>query len=436
MSYSDSSQLLNKQAELKTIQGKYETYIRSYNAAPRNTDLLPNNKNAISKSNPPSGVSPGEDFGEYWKFISSGATDASACWSFAARDPRIFQKVVYTGLGDATSTATNKGDATWNKQCYGLIWNAPSEASYNTDAPGYSTMISNSTNGFTDSDRVARTYTKSGITSSAALNEATEIADLKSRIDSLIEEIALIAGSSINSELSALSQTSGDQKTVIQKINQYMNSSAQQIDASNNIINQRKNMNNVYEDVNKQITLNSRKFKFVVYSLIGVIVIISYLVYVSKSIINPATVIASLTGLVFITMYLLYALKSTTEPAAAVSTLIGMIFIITYLLYVSKIIVDPDAAVSIAVSWGWWFNWGIITFVVVLLILSSFGWDMRGNIMMIWRYLSDPEFWTGQMWWVGVTFIFLIVIFLQATFKSFFAPAMADLEKMGEESSE
>jgi hypothetical protein len=141
-------------------------------------------------------------------------------------------------------------------------------------------------------------------------------------------------------------------------------------------------MNNIYEDVNKQITLNSRKFKFVLYCLVGVI------------------------------------------------------FIITYFLYVSKIIVDPGAVVSIAVSWGWWFNWGVVTFVVGLLLMSSFGWDMRGNIMMIWRYLSDPEFWTGQMWWVGVTFLFLIVIFLQATFKSFFAPAMADLEKMGEESSE
>jgi hypothetical protein len=382
MSYSDSSQLLNKQVELKDLQTKYDTYIGSYRPiASTSTTPLPTNTNAISNSNPPSGVSPGEDFGEYWKFISSGATNASACWSFATRDPRVFQKVVYTGEGNPTSTATNKGDAAWNKQCYGLIWNAPPAANYNTVAPGYSTMVSSSNNGFIDAG-VSRTYTKTGITTSAALNEATEIADLKSRIDSLIEEIALIAGSSINSELSALSQTSGDQNTVIQKINRYMNSSAQQIDASNNIINQRKNMNNIYEDVNKQITLNSRKFKFVLYCLVGVI------------------------------------------------------FIITYFLYVSKIIVDPGAVVSIAVSWGWWFNWGVVTFVVGLLLMSSFGWDMRGNIMMIWRYLSDPEFWTGQMWWVGVTFLFLIVIFLQATFKSFFAPAMADLEKMGEESSE
>jgi hypothetical protein len=433
MSYSDSSQLLNKQAELKTLQAKYDSYIKKYTAIEQTTTTpLPNDINAISRTNPPSGIRPGEDFGEYWKFVSSGATDASACWTNAARDPRVFQKVVYTGANNATSTSTNNGDATWNQQCYGLVWNAPREASYTTNARGYSTMVSS--NGFTDpTDRIARTYTKSSITTSATLNEASEITDLKTRIDALIEEIALIANSSINNELSALSQTSADQKTVIQKINQYMNSSTQQIDASNNIIEQRKNMNNVYEDINKQITLNSRKFKFVLYCLIGVIIIISYLVYVSKSIINPATVVASLVGLVFIIMYLLYALKGTTEPTTAVSTLIGMIFIITYLLYVSKIIVDPDAAVSIAVSWGWWFNWSIITFVVALLILSSFGWDMRGNIMMIWRYISDPDFWTGQFWWVGVSFLFLFVIFLHATFKSFFAPAFSSLEKMGGE---
>jgi hypothetical protein len=86
------------------------------------------------------------------------------------------------------------------------------------------------------------------------------------------------------------------------------------------------------------------------------------------------------------------------------------------------------------VSWGWWTNWRIVFFVTILLILSSFGWDMKGNIMMVIRYISDPDFWTGQMWWVGITFLLLIVIFLHATFKSFFAPALAEIEKLGEDS--
>ena len=377
MSYSDSSQLLNKQAELKALQAKYDDYIRLYTPiASTSTAPLPNDKNAISTTNPPPGIRAGEDFGEYWKFVSSGATDAAACWSAAARDPRIFQKVVYTGADGARSTATNNGDATWNKQCYGLVWNAPKEASYATDAPGYSTMVSRAGN--IGGNGVY--YTKSNITSMTELNKASEVADLKARIDALIEEIAIIASSSIDSELSELSKTSSDQKAVIQKINQYMNTSASEIDAGNSIIDKRKNINNVYEDINKQITLNSRKYKFVFYFFIGIVIIISYMSYVSK-----------------------------------------------------LTIMEQIGELSKYVTWGWWTNWGIIAFVVVLLILSSFGWDMKGNIMMIWRYISDPDFWTGQMWWVGVSFLFLIVIFLHATFKSFFAPAMAELEKMGED---
>jgi hypothetical protein len=373
MSYSDSSQLLNKQAELKALQTKYDTYIGSYRpVASTSTTPVPD-KNAISTTNPPPGIRAGEDFGEYWKFVSSGATDASACWTNAARDPRVFQKVVYTGVGNATSTATNNGDATWNQQCYGLVWNAPREASYTTNAPGYSTMTSSSggVNGIY--------YTKSGITTTEQLNQASEVADLKARIDALIEEIAIIASSSINSELRDLSQTSGDQKTVIQKINQYMNSSASEIEAGNSIIDKRKNINNIYEDINKQITLNTRKYKFVFYFIIGLVAIISYMSYVSK-----------------------------------------------------LTIIEQIGEVSKYVTLGWWTNWGVITFVVILLILSSFGWDMKGNILMIWRYITDPDFWTGQMWWVGVSFLFLIVIFLHASFKSFFGDSLAQLEKLGE----
>ena len=352
MSYSDSSQLLNKQAELKTIQTKYDEYVKKYTAVASATPspTTPNNKNAISTTNPPPGIRPDEDFGDYWKHVSTDMADAAACWTSASRDPRVFKKVVYTGTANT--------DAAWNKQCYGLTWDAPAESSYTTAAPGYSTMVGSSSSG------MGRDYyTKLGITSTTDLSEATQIADLKTRMDSLTEEIGVIAGSSINSELSALSKTSGDQKTIIQNINQYMNSSAQQIDARNNIIDKRKNMNNIYEDINKQITLNSRKYKFVIYFLIGLVVILSYMSYVSKF-----------------------------------------------------TIIEQIASLSNLITLGWWSNWGVITFVISLMVLSSFGWDMKGNIAMVWRYISDPEFWMGQMWWVGVSFLFLIVIFFYATF--------------------
>jgi hypothetical protein len=371
MSYSDESQLLSKQAELKSLQAKYNGYIGKYTkVAATSTTPLPNDKNAISTTNPPPGIPPGEDFGNYWKFVSSGAATPADCWSSATVDPRVFKKVVYTG--------TTNTDLKWNKQCYGLIWDAPAEASYNTDATGYSTMAGSSASGIG-----TEYYTKTGITTPDALSEATQIADLKSRIDGLVEEIAIIAGSSINNELSTLSQTSSDQKALIQQINQYMNEGSTNIADNYAMIDQRKNMNNVYEDINKQITLKSRKYKFVFYFLIGLVIIISYMSYVSK-----------------------------------------------------LTLMEQIATLSNWVTWGWWTNWGIITFVAVLLILSSFGWDMKGNIMMIWRYISDPDFWTGQMWWVGVSFLFLIVIFLHASFKSFFGDSLAQLEKLSNEDSE
>jgi hypothetical protein len=72
------------------------------------------------------------------------------------------------------------------------------------------------------------------------------------------------------------------------------------------------------------------------------------------------------------------------------------------------------------IGWGWWTNWWIIAIVVIVFLLSTLGWDMKGNILMIIRYITDPAFWTGQLWWVGVTFLLLIMIFFYATFKSFF----------------
>jgi hypothetical protein len=370
MSYSDSSQLLNKQAELKDLQAKYDAYMRNYpgidSFGAATGGLLSADKNAISTTNPPPGIRPGEDFGEYWKHVSSGTADANACWTSASRDPRLFKEVVYTG----TTTATNGGNSAWNQQCYGLIWNAPPEASVsnNLTANGYSTM---------------KAYTKSNVSNNNpnTLNEASQIAELKTRIDSLVEEIGLIATSSINSELAQLSETSSDQRTVIQKINDYMNSSADDISSKYGTIDQRKNLNNVYEEINKQTTLTSRKYRFIFYVLLGIVIIISYMSYVSK---------------------------------------------LTLMEQLSQL--------SNYVSWGWWTNWRIVFFVTILLILSSFGWDMKGNIMMVIRYISDPDFWTGQMWWVGITFLLLIVIFLHATFKSFFAPALAEIEKLGEDS--
>jgi hypothetical protein len=72
-------------------------------------------------------------------------------------------------------------------------------------------------------------------------------------------------------------------------------------------------------------------------------------------------------------------------------------------------------------SWGWWRYWFIATTVVLIFIVSSIGFDVKGHIMTAIEYLSDPEFWTGQLWWVGISFLLLIIIFFYATFKSLFS---------------
>ena len=136
-------------------------------------------------------------------------------------------------------------------------------------------------------------------------------------------------------------------------------------------------MNNIYSEINEQTTLRARKYKFIFYIVIGICIIFGYASYTSKI--------------------------PILEQIDTIKQYVGL---------------------------GWWTNWWVIAIVVVLFIISSFGWDMKGNLLMIIRYLTDTEFWTGQLWWVGVTFIMLIIIFLYATFKSFFTEFDAGLKSI------
>ena len=147
-----------------------------------------------------------------------------------------------------------------------------------------------------------------------------------------------------------------------------MNSSVDDISGNYNLMDKRKEMNNVYSEINEQRTLRARKYRFVFYIVIAICVIFGYASYTSKL------------------------------P-----------------------ILDQIDALKNYVPFEWWTSWWIITIVVLVFIISSFGWDMKGNILMVIRYLSDIELWTGQFWWVGVTFLLLLVIFFYSSFKSFFA---------------
>ena len=371
----DYSRLLTKMAELKAIENQYRTLTATYRPAASTTAgdtyTITPGINPISDTRMPLVIRPGEDYGEFWKYVGKvnavSGSDLSAnsqkCWNMAANDPRLFQKVAYTGVA-----GINPGQPEWDNRCYGLIPGAPADASYNTDSPGYSSMVGNKNAAGTASGN--NVYTKLGITNTSDkvnIDAASKIDDLQTRVDSLTREIAAASGAGINSELNTLIGSADDSSQLITKINQYMNEGISAIDGSYNIINKRKEMNNVYAEINDQTTLRARKYKFILYVVAAVCLIISYLSYTSKlSILEQIDIIKNYDG------------------------------------------------------WGWWTNWWVITIVIIVFLISSFGWDMKGNIMMLIRYLTDPSFWTGQLWWLGVTFILLIIVFFYATFKSFF----------------
>jgi hypothetical protein len=378
MSNSDYSRLLTKMAELKTLNAEYKTLTEKYLPATATSTTadaytITPNRNVMSNTATPV-TRPGDDFGEHWKHVGkivpSTASDLAQfrddnslkCWNLAANDKRLFKQVVYTG--DA-KLGSNPGQNNWDNHCYGLIYDAPSSAVTNTNSAGYTHMI-----GKRGTAPNINIYTKLGITSSTdttGIAEASKLQEIEQNVKSLVNDIVEIGESGVNNELSTLVATATESNLLISKINNYMNSGATAIDKNYGEIDKRKNMSSVYAEINEQRTLRARKYRFIFFIVIAISLIAGYASYTSK--------------------------LSIIEQIDTLKNWVGF---------------------------GWWTSWWVITIVVVIFILSSFGWDMKGNIMMIIRYITDPAFWTGQMWWVGVTFLLLLIIFFHASFKSFF----------------
>jgi hypothetical protein len=384
----DYSRFLTKMAELKAIQGKYNELSMDVSGAVSSgladKYTYTANMNPISNTKTPLVIAPGEDYADFWKYIgkinpasNNMPLNAQKCWNLAANDPRIFKKVVYTGFTD-----TNIGQPKWDNLCYGLVPDAPPSASYDSnDSTGYAFMVGN---GDGSAGKTNGIYTKLGIQPSgvsagssdlsANIAKASKLYDLQLRVNSLTQEIVAESDAGINNELNTLVASASGSNELISKINDYMNDAVGGITSDYNLVNKRKDMNNVYSEINEQTTLRARKYGFIFFIVITISIIIGYGSYTSK--------------------------MSLLEQIGVLKNYVG---------------------------WGWWTNWWIIVIVVIVFIISSFGWDMKGNILMIIRYLTDPAFWTGQLWWVGVTFLLLIMIFFYATFKSFFMEAGAGL---------
>ena len=395
----DYSVFLTKMAELKAIQGEYNQLSMDISGAV-STDTnyddntfdkyeYPPDKNPISNTKTPLVIAPGEDYAEFWKYVGkitpvasseseSQKKNAQKCWNLAANDPRPFKKVVYTG-----NTGVNLGQPKWDNLCYGLVPDAPASASFDSNVSnGYAFMAGNGDGGAGKTNGI---YTKLGINPSGAnqatidanLAKASRLYDLQQRVDSLTRDIVATSEAGINNELNTLIASASGSNELISKINDYMNDAVGDITSKNSLVNKRKDMNSVYAEINEQTTLRARKYRFIFFIILTVIIIIGYGSYTSK--------------------------LSLMEQIENLRNYIG---------------------------WGWWTNWWIIAIVVIVFLVSSFGWDMKGNILMIIRYVTDPAFWTGQLWWVGVTFLLLIMIFFYATFKSFFVQFDAGMKSI------
>ena len=386
----DYSRFLTKMAELKAIQAQYNQLSMDVSGAV-STNLADKytftaNINPISNTKTPLVIRPGEDYADFWKYIgkidpSTNSLDQNAqkCWNLAANDPRIFKKVVYTG-----NDGINVGQPKWDNLCYGLVPDAPASASYDSNvSTGYAYMVGN---GDGSAGKTNGIYTKLGIKPSPSADQAvidanvakaSKLYDLQLRVNSLTREIVAESDAGINNDLNTLVASAAGSNELISKINDYMNDAVGGINSDYNLVNKRKEMSRVYAEINEQTTLRARKYKFFFFIAITIAVIIGYGSYTSK--------------------------LSLIEQIDNLRNYIG---------------------------WGWWTNWWIIAIVVIVFILSSFGWDMKGNILMVIRYVTDPEFWTGQLWWVGVTFLLLFIIFFYATFKSFFMEFDAGLKNI------
>lgn len=387
----DYSRFLTKMAELKAIVGEYNQLSMDISGATSTDSNYTDNtfdkydytpdKNPMSNTKTLLVVSPGEDYADFWKYVGkitpvasseseSQKKNAQKCWNLAAYDPRPFKKVVYTG-----TDGVNIGQPKWDNLCYGLVPDAPNSASFDSnESNGYAYMVGN---GDGSAGKTNGIYTKLGIAPSGAststdtlntnLAKASKLYDLQQRIDTLTRDLVAESDAGINNELNNLIASAADSNELIKKIDNYMNDAVGGINSNYNLVKKRKEMNSVYAEINDQTTLRARKYRFIFFIIITIALIIFYGSYTSK--------------------------LSLLEQIENIRSYIG---------------------------WGWWTNWWIVAIVVIIFIVSTFGWDMKGNILSFIRYVTDPEFWTGQLWWVGVTFLLLIIIFFYATFKSFF----------------
>jgi len=321
----DYSVFLTKMAELKAIQGEYNQLSMDISGAVSTDTNYDDNtfdkyeytpdKNPISNTKTPLVIAPGEDYAEFWKYVG---------------------KITPVASSESESQKKNA------QKCWNLAANDPRP---------FKKVV------YTGNTGVNLGQPKWDNLCYGLVPDAPASASFDSNVSN---GYAFMAG---NGDGGA-----GKTNGIYTKLG---------INPSGANQAKRKDMNSVYAEINEQTTLRARKYKFIFFIIVAIVIIIGYGSYTSK--------------------------MSLLEQIDSLRNYIG---------------------------WGWWTNWWIIAIVVIVFIISSFGWDMKGNITTFIRYVTNPDFWTGQLWWVGVTFLMLIMIFLYASFKSFFAEFDAGMKSI------
>jgi hypothetical protein len=317
------------------------------------------NTNAISTTTPPIGT-PGTNIGTDWIFLGKH-NNLSDCQKAAIDNSGIFTKIVY--INDNTP-----GRDGWHKSCYG---NTVGGTSYNTSTGNldYTTSIP------------PYGYTKLGVhdpsgnstKTAAQIEKIRKLNELKAKIDAKNLEVSnlmkrIFGNTSLY--LSSMSDPSSNVNPVFAMNHQTKFLSDKLFGPGKGGYTELKNVRdenqsqtdniNVYDETNTQVGLNSRKFVYVLYAVIAIFFIF---------------------GLMFYTSDLTWD--------------------------------EMKEKFGGFLKGQWWSAWWVIVITIAAVLIGTVGWDAREAIKNVIRVITNPTYWLGDKWWIGVSgLVVLYMIYL------------------------
>jgi hypothetical protein len=311
--------------------------------------------NAMSTTTPPLGEA-GKNLGTDWIYLGT-AESLPQCQEAAMKNENVFTKIVY--INDNTP-----GRLQWNKSCYG---NTVGGASYGTNtAPiEYTTSIP------------PYGYTKLGINAGGStadqLTKIKRMNQLRKKIDEKNAEVQSLMNSIFGNRMKYIDSLRDPQSgkigtaTTANKLSSYLfdtnNGIYSKLSKARGSNDETQDNINLYDEINSQVSVKSTQYRYVVVILIAFVMVSAIL-----SIMSPL---------------------SLDEQIARIMEMFQA---------------------------RWWTKWWIVLLTVSIILFSSLGWSFRDNFIAFFRLVTNPEYWLGDKWWVGVAVIFgLYFVYLYYT---------------------